>query len=437
MPLVHVLVINWNGLEHLKACFDALLACTYANVRFVLVDNASEDDSAAFVRSQYGHDARVEILECPSNLGWSGGNNAGLRRAIDAGADYAFLLNNDTASAPDFLEPAVAAAEADPAIGVVASKMLLFDQPHLINSTGLECTHIGSSWDIGAGRLDGPRWNEAGPVLGACGGACLVRLSALEKTGLLPKEFGIYLDDLDLCLRMWNAGYRIVYCPESVVRHKFSATLGQGSRAHYKYFLNTRNRFRLLLRHFPLSKLLRHAPALFWGEVRAVGRGMLDGDFWKIPAHGKAWLSAAGYLPRALAERRRRRIAGQDACRFWSFIRTDRMFCPGVLLPENGWYPEITWKGRRLCPMSAVAEAQWHGGRLRVVYGACYPHLGAVEIAVASEGGEERILRTQDIAEDEWDAPPGRLTFTARRIFEAEATGERMDLGGWVHLDEG
>ena len=100
-PLVYVLVINWNGIEHLAECFDTLLAGTYPNTRFLLIDNASTDTSVAFVRERYGNDPRVEILELPENLGWSRGNNAGIAHAMAASADYIFLLNNDTATDAD------------------------------------------------------------------------------------------------------------------------------------------------------------------------------------------------------------------------------------------------------------------------------------------------------------------------------------------------
>ncbi len=153
-PLVHVLVINWNGLEHLEACYDSLVASTYERVEFVLVDNASEDGGVEFVRDQYGGDPRVTICECGDNLGWSRGNNVGIRRALEAGADYIFLLNNDTATDSRAIERLVEAAEADPEIGALAPKMVLFDQPHILNSVGMECSIIGACWDRGLGRVD-------------------------------------------------------------------------------------------------------------------------------------------------------------------------------------------------------------------------------------------------------------------------------------------
>jgi hypothetical protein len=434
-PLVHVLVINWNGLEHLEACFDSLLQGTYPNVRYVLVDNGSTDGSVEFVRTRYGSDARVEIVQCPVNLGWSGGNNVGMERALAAGAEYVFLLNNDTATEPDALEKLVAMAEAHPGMGALAPKMVLFDYPHILNSVGLECSIIAGSWDKGIGRLDGPRWNRSEPVIGVCGGACLLRSAALRKTGLLPEDFEIYLDDLDLCLRIWNAGYTIWSCPEAVVRHKFSATLGQGARARHKYYLNTRNRMWVILRNFPAGKYVPVKLALIVGECRAIGRALLDGEWGRVSAHARAWCAGMAYWPRAIAERRRRRREGIATCRFWHLIRRDRLFCPGIALPDCGWYAERTVRGLRVRPMSARAWRNVGAGRLRVSLMNCYPALGAAEVQVAMEGNELAQLSTLDTTEAIIDVSGGRIEFEAGRIFEAESTGELMDLGGWLRIE--
>lgn len=434
-PLVHVLIINWNGLEHLDACFRSLLDGARRNVRFVLVDNASTDGSVAYVREHFGEDARVEFLECPANLGWSGGNNAGIERALAAGADYLFLLNNDTATAPGALDCLVDMAEAHPEIGALAPKMVLFDYPDVINSVGLECSIIGAAWDKGAGRLDAPKWNRREKVIGVCGGAMFLRAEALRKTGLLPAEFEIYLDDLDLCLRVWNAGYEIWSCPEAVVRHKFSATFGQGSRAQRKYYLNTRNRFRVVLRNFPLGQAVRIKLRSIEGECRAMGRALIDGEAWRVWAHLKAWGASAAYLPRAWAERSRRRAKGIHHCRFWSMIRQDVLFCPGVELPWQGWYRERPVQGKLLRPMGRHAWIDTPGGRLRVIYGNCYPHLGSMDVRLSVNGSTVAQVNTAAIEQIDIEVPPGRLEFTATGFFDAELTGEIIDIGGWIAVE--
>jgi hypothetical protein len=513
-PLVHVLVINWNGLEHLEECFSSLLASTYPNARFVLIDNGSTDGSAAFVRSRYETDGRVQILELESNLGWSRGNNVGIRQAIAQNADYVLLLNNDTATAPDAIQKLVEMAEGNPRVGAVAPKMLMYDNPDLLNSVGLECSLIASSWDLGIGRLDGPRWNDTRPVIGVCGGAGFFRVATLKEAGLLPEDFEIYLDDLDLCLRIWDAGYEIRSCPDARVRHKFSATMGQGKQYRRKYYLNTRNRLYVILRNYPIRKALPVGLAFVAGEMRATGRALLDGEPWRALAHVRSWAAGVGYVPRAIRHRARRREhppdplqrgnessgfqrgnessgfqrgnessefqrgnessefqrgnessefqrgnessgfqrgnkssgiqrgnkssglqRGNETCRFWHLIRTDRMFFHGTKFPINGWYAPRKVRGKIVRPMSARATLDVEAGSLRVTHLNCYPALGQTCVEVFSNDHRITSLETLDSQECVLEVPAGRLTFLAKRIFEAEDTGEKTDLGGWIAVE--
>jgi len=434
-PLVHVLVINWNGLDHLEACFSTLLQSTYANVRFVLIDNGSTDDSVAFVRDHFGSDARVEIIEAGENLGWSGGNNMGIRHAMDAGADYVFLLNNDTATAADAIAKLVEAAELDDGVGALAPKMVLFDAPDIINSVGVECSIIGNGWDRGLGRLDQPKWNRAGEVLGVCGGAMFIRRAALTRAGLLPEDFGIYLDDLDLSMRIWNAGFTIRSCPEACVRHKFSATMGEGARARQKYYLNTRNRFRLVLRNFPT----RHAPmvvlSLIHGEVKAVGRAILDREIWRVPAHVRAWCSAIVYIPSAVWERLQRKASGIGRCRFWDMIRRDALYFRGAEFPDDGWYAERDIAGTRLRPMAGRARAEITGSSVQIAHGNAYPECGDTAVVLLREGEEPITLATSSLDKVCVERVTGVLEFVSEKIFDADETGELADYGGWLRVE--
>jgi hypothetical protein len=432
LPLVHVLVITWNGRAHLQACFEALLESTYANVRFVLIDNASTDDSVAFVRDTFGQDERVSIITCEKNLGWSRGNNVGMEAALEAGADYIFLLNDDTAIAPDAIERLVDAAEIQTSVGALAPKMVMFDTPDVLNSVGMECSIIGSCWDRGLGRLDTGRWDEPMDVIGACGGAAFFRTAALRETGLLPTDFDIYLDDLDLCFRIWNAGHTIRTCPAAVVRHKFSATMGTGDRARRKYYLNTRNRFRVLQRHVPWSKGLQVDAMCLLGEAKALGRGALDGDWWKFSAHARAWGAALTYLPTALADRRSLTQLGDGRCKFWHLIRSEPLFFPGAELPESGWYTPREWEGYPVRPISRRAHMDVREGRLRVFHANCYPELGSTDITILQDDRELAHLATDGFAEFDVEVSAGRLTIVANQIFEAEQTGESIDIGGWI-----
>ena len=434
-PLVYVVVVTCNGKEHLGDCFGSLLAGSYSHCRFVLMDNDSHDGSPAFVRDSFGHDARVEVVECGENLGWCRAGNAGLRRALEAGADYALLLNDDTAVAEDAIARLVEAAQRQPATGALAPKMLFFADGQLLNSIGIECSIIGSAWDRAFGRLDAPRWDEERAVLGACGGACFLRADALSKAGLMPEDWGYYLDDVDLAMRIWDAGYEVRTCPEAVVRHKFSATFGGASVSRVKYYWNTRNRMRVILRNFPLSKAGRVLPALIEGEGRALGRALLDrayGQFW---AHLSAWASALLYVPQDLAERRRRRKQDMNKARFWPMVRRRPLFFEGVELPQNGWYAPREINGMILRPMARRATYKTGAARLRLNHANPFPHLGATDIHVMAGDQRIAVLSTDGRGEEVIDVPGAVVEFRAQRIFEAEDTGESVDVGGWIGIE--
>lgn len=433
-PLLYVIVINWNGREHLKECFETLLASTYKNLRFVLLDNGSSDDSVDFVQTTFAADERVEILECGENLGWSGGNNVGMQHAMDKGADYVLLLNNDTTIDSHALEHMVAMCEANESIGALSAKLLLYDSPEILNSVGLEATANGSSWDRGIGRLDGDNWQDTGPIIGACGAALFLRVKALDKTGLLPTDFDIYLDDLDLCLRIWNAGYEIRACPEARIHHKFSATMGSGKNARRKYYLNTRNRTRVILRNYPLAQAPVIVSNYVLGECRAIGRAILGGEVWRLLAHLRSWLAGFAYIPNALRERARRRKASIGTCRFWHLVRTDLQFFSGTELPVDGWYAERDVEGEILRPISRVARYAHTGGKLKIIFVNCYPRFGDLHIQILQNGSTLATCITSDKKEILIEPETGDVCFESLRVFSAEDTGQKCDFGGWLRV---
>jgi len=432
-PRVHALVINWNGREHLEACFDSLLASDYPNFEAVLIDNGSTDQSVAFSRDRWGGDERFAVLELESNQGWGGGNNAGLRRAMDAGARYALLLNNDTRIAPDALSRAVFRAESDPRIGAVALKMVLYGQPWVLNSLGIAMSRAGAGWDIGAGRLDG-MVIPADEVAGACGGACLLRLEALERVGLFPERFGIYLDDLDLCLRLWDDGWRVVTCPDAVVEHKFSASMGHGPGARRKYFLATRNRLLLLARNVPFSEIPDAVAATLTAEIRSLGAAARDGVWWKWSAHGRAWLDALAASGETLAHRRAMGRLGLDRTRHQRLVYREPMFGPEVVLPVQGFYPRRPDQTEQVRAVSRVAWLDQPPAGLRIRLEAPLEGIFPSPVTIWRDNVPEARLTC-----------PGdsyTLSESARRIriessgaVRAEDTGLPWDTGAWLKLE--
>lgn len=272
-PLVYVIVLNWNGIEHLAECFSSLYHLEYSNTRFVLVDNGSRDGSIDFVKT---HFPGVKIIALQKNIGFAAGNNRGMDFALSQGANYVALLNNDTTVHPRWISELVAAAEADPEVGICATKMLYYSNPFIINGVGVVMNKLCNCWDKYNGRfVDSVR--KAEDILAACGGAFFVRATCLHEAGMFDPCYFIYLEDVDLCIRIRQRGYKILSVPQAIIYHKFSATMKEGSP--WKNYLILRNRLRLLLKLLP-SDMVRYAlPRIIHHEIRVAKNWFRNREF--------------------------------------------------------------------------------------------------------------------------------------------------------------
>lgn len=229
---VYVLVLNCNGANWLERCLGSLEACTYEQLHIVLVDNASTDGSVALARRL---SPRVEILQNPVNLGFCEGNNAGIAYALERGADYVALLNNDTYCEPDWIERLVEVGEAVPAIGVLGPVQLVFDGsdfntwttsalPHLLDSLRAH-DRAGASFPVD--------WVE---------GSCLVAKRAVfDRVGHLDPIFFTFFEEIDLCRRARAAGFQVAIVPSSKIHHHRGGFFGQARHSRQRSFLFLRN----------------------------------------------------------------------------------------------------------------------------------------------------------------------------------------------------
>jgi hypothetical protein len=221
---VAVIIVNWNRKDDTLACLESLARVTYPRFRIILVDNGSDDGSAEAVRSLFPH---VMVIALPQNLRFAGGNNVGLREVLARGDEYALLLNNDTTVEPDFLQPLVAAAENDPAVGLVGPKILYYNRPHVIwFAGGVIRPTFGYVRHYGQRKPDNGCWDQPRSVSFLTGCCLLIRREALEKVGLLDEGYYLYSEDADYCLRATRAGYTLWYEPKSRVYHKVSSSTG-------------------------------------------------------------------------------------------------------------------------------------------------------------------------------------------------------------------
>ena len=223
-PLTFIIIVNWNGKEVLLACLESLSTIAYANHRVVVVDNGSSDDSVNAVRNTFPD---VVVLEMRQNLRFAGGNNAGMRYALEHGAEFLMLLNNDTTVDAQFLSRMVACLESDAHIGMVAPKIYYHDRPDVLWFAGGRLSlWTGSMSHIGIRERDTGQYDHRQEIQYATGCCILVTRTVVEHVGLLDESYHMYTEDADWSMRVRNAGYSIVYEPAARVWHKISVSAG-------------------------------------------------------------------------------------------------------------------------------------------------------------------------------------------------------------------
>jgi GT2 family glycosyltransferase len=243
-------VLSWNRREDTLACLESL-----AGVEMVCVDNGSQDGSADAVAELFPGVALVRNAE---NAGYAAGNNAGIRRALELGADWVWLVNNDAvvdASAAAALEEA---ARARPDAGVLACKVYFAEPPDVLWYAGGRFNLLlgYSGRQNGYGRRDDGRFDTLRDVGRATGAAMAVSRAAIERAGLLDEDLFAYVEDVEWCLRIRRAGFAIVFVPAARAWHRVSASTGGAGSATSLYY-DTRNTLLVCERYRPLPPPLR------------------------------------------------------------------------------------------------------------------------------------------------------------------------------------
>ena len=289
-PRVFIIVLNWNGLAVTRDCLESLRKLQYANFHVVVVDNGSTDGSPDKLSGEF---PEITLICNSENRGFTGGNNQGVQHALEAGADYILLLNNDTVVAPDFLDELIRVGESAAAIGLLNPKIYFFDRPTRI-------WYGGGSFGFWAGvarhwryrRED--RGGRVAPeeVTFVTGCAFLIKAEVVRKIGVLDETLFYSCEDTDWSLRALRAGYRAFYVPTAVIWHKESYDVKNNAGRAFRDYYNVRNslliaRKYLRLYHWPTFALrmaymlarrtaaavLRREPA----RLKALNRGFWSG----------------------------------------------------------------------------------------------------------------------------------------------------------------
>ncbi len=252
MSKVTIVIVNWNGIRDTIRCLESIERIKKQGIDLttVVVDNGSTDGSVATLKKKF---AWVVILALPRNLGFTGGNNAGMRYAISHGGDFVWLLNNDTLVHPDALR--ITKAFEDEAVGIAGSK-IYFAPGHeyhrdrykeadkgkvfwyaggLVDWDNMYASHKGVD-EVDHGQYDAV---ERTPFISGC--SMMIRRAVIESIGYLDEKFYLYLEDLDYCLRAKKRGYELVYYPSSVIWHVNAGSSGGAGNPLHDYYI-TRNR---------------------------------------------------------------------------------------------------------------------------------------------------------------------------------------------------
>jgi GT2 family glycosyltransferase len=249
LPRVSIIIVNWNGREHLAECLDSLAAQTFRAFEVLLVDNGSTDGSVEFVAAGYPW---VTCILLGKNTGFATGNNAGLAHAT---GEYLVALNNDTRAEADWLATVVAVADANPGVGMVGSRICSYDDHDVVDSLGHGVCRDGMS--RGRYRLrhfSTLQMAKVEEILFPSACVALYRRAMLEETGFFDDEFFAYAEDTDLGLRCRWAGWNALLATDAVVYHKYSKTGGVFSPQ--KLYWVERNHYWVALKNFPLPLLL-------------------------------------------------------------------------------------------------------------------------------------------------------------------------------------
>lgn len=310
-PKVGVIVVNWNRLELLKRCLDSLAAQTHPSFEVCVVDNGSIDGSADYVEALIPRfPVPLRLIRNSENRGFCAANNQGIQASSN---ELVALLNNDAEAEPDFLKALESTMRTSPDVGMVAAKILVWEDPTRIDKCGHLIYPDGQNRGRGSGQIDRGQFDRVEPILWPDGCAAMYRRELFDDVGGFDEDFFAYADDAELGLRARQARWECLYTPHARVSHHRGATLGLGSSRRLK--LIERNRVLLAVKLFPWNLLwangwyfMARIAAGAWaalrnrGEIRHYpGAGGKVGAAWALMAGTAA---AVPLIPRMLRKRR-------------------------------------------------------------------------------------------------------------------------------------
>lgn len=311
LPKVAVVILNWNGKKFLEQFLPSVEKSNYENLEIILADNASTDDSVAYTKQHYSN---IRIISLTKNEGFAGGYNAALKQ-VDA--DYYVLLNQDVEVTQDWINPIISFMEKDKSVAACQPKIKSFYQ-----KTHFEYAGAAGGWmdpygyTFCRGRIfdtieeDKGQYDDICEVFWASGACLFIRSALFHQFGGFDKYLFAHMEEIDLCWRMKNEGYKIVYHHQSVVYHVGGGSLPQGNPR--KTYLNFRNNLIIMLKNMPTKKLWYIIPFRLALDGLAGIRSLLKGNLKDVGAILKAHFHFYFQIPATLKKRKRIRTKANN-----------------------------------------------------------------------------------------------------------------------------
>jgi GT2 family glycosyltransferase len=300
---VAIVILNWNGRKFLEKFLPSVVEYS-AGAEVIIADNDSKDDSVSFLKEHY---PQLRIILNNENGGYAKGYNDALAQ-VDA--EYYVLLNSDIEVTPGWVQPVIDVMDADPGIAAAQPKLLSYAQKDEFEYAGAAGGFIDKyGYPFCQGRVFGNlekdlgQYDEVREIFWATGAAMFVRAEKFWEIGGLDADFFAHMEEIDLCWRLKNAGYKVVYVPRSKIYHVGGGTLPKGTAR--KTYLNFRNNFALLFKNLPKDRVLKTFIARLVLDGVAAIRFLTEGHFGDTFAVFRAHM----YFYSHLGELRRKRRA--------------------------------------------------------------------------------------------------------------------------------
>ncbi len=286
-PSVAVVILNWNGKHWLEKFLPSVLASNYINLQIIVGDNASTDDSVKYLKENF---PKVSILVNEINYGFAGGYNKILARVE---ADYFVLLNSDVEVPKDWIKPVIDLMQSDESIAVAQPKIKCQKNKNKFEYAGAAGGFLDRhAYSFCRGRIFKEVENDEGQydanidVFWASGAAFFIKSNAWKLVNGLDADLFAHMEEIDLCWRLKNLGFRVVSCTNSEVYHVGGGTLD--SNNPYKTYLNFRNNLIIMQKNLPKNDAYFRIFIRFWLDLLALFQFLLNGKFANCKAISKA-----------------------------------------------------------------------------------------------------------------------------------------------------